>query len=47
MCNNSLDRTRYAGWYRDFHPTRFVPCPAHTLKLGGAAFFAASVSNAM
>ena len=23
-------------WYRDFHPTRFVPCPAHTFPLSGA-----------
>jgi len=23
-------------WYRDLHPTRFVPCPAHTPLLMGA-----------
>ena len=23
-------------WYRDFHPTRFVPCPAHTPELSRA-----------
>ena len=23
-------------WYRDLHPTRFLPCPAHTLEFSGA-----------
>jgi hypothetical protein len=30
-------------WYRGFHPTRFVPCPAHTVELSGCALFARSM----
>ena len=29
-------------WYRDFHPTSLVPCPAHTVEIRGDALFAAS-----
>ena len=29
-------------WYRDFHPTSLVPCPAHTLCASGGALFAPS-----
>lgn len=30
-------------WYRDFHPTSLVPCPAHTFEVRGAPLAARPV----
>ena len=31
-------------WYRDLHPTRFVPCPAHTPGFSGGALAPSAAS---